>query len=168
MRRACPITLSDADRTILERWSRGRSTQARLVTRARIVLAAADGKENKEIALELQITRGAVGRWRHRFARAGLAGLEKDAPRAGRPPKAGDDLVRRIIEMTTQQKPTHTTHWSTRTLAEALGTNRSLVHRVWRAHGLKPHLSRTFKVSNDRSEERRVGKECRCRLSPSQ
>jgi transposase len=149
MRIACGITLSDADRTTLEQWARGRSTQARLVTRAKVVLAAADGKENKDIAADLRISRGAVARWRIRFAEAGVAGLEKDAPRGGRPPKARDDLVRRIIEMTTQQKPTNATHWSTRTLAEALGTNRSLVNRVWRAHGLKPHLWRTFKVSND-------------------
>ena len=149
MRCACQITLSDADRTILERWSRGRNTQARLVTRARVVLAAAQGKDNKDIAADLRISRGAVARWRDRFAKSGVAGLEKDTPRGGRPAKARDNLVRRIIEMTTQQKPTDATHWSTRALAEALGTNHSLVSRVWRAHGLKPHLSRTFKVSND-------------------
>jgi transposase len=149
MRRAREITLHDADRTILERWSRGRSAPARLVTRARIVLAAAEGKENKDIAAELKITRGAVARWRDRFAELGVAALEKDAPRGGRPPKARDDLVRRIIKMTTQQKPANATHWSTRTLAKALGTNRSLINRVWRANGLKPHLCRTFKVSND-------------------
>jgi transposase len=149
MRRAREITLHDADRTILERWSRGRSAPARLVMRARIVLAAAEGKENKDIAAELKITRGAVARWRDRFAELGVAALEKDAPRGGRPPKARDDLVRRIIKMTTQQKPANATHWSTRTLAKALGTNRSLINRVWRANGLKPHLCRTFKVSND-------------------
>jgi len=149
MRRACRITLSDDDRTTLERWSRGRSTQARLVTRARVVLAAAAGKETKAIAADLDVSRGAVARWRDRFAEAGLAGISKDAPRGGRPSKGRGDLVRRIVEMTTRQKPANATHWSTRTLAEALGTNRSLVHRVWRAHGLKPHLCRAFKVSND-------------------
>ena len=149
MRRARKIAFQDTYRTILERWSRGRSTPARLVIRARIVLAAADGRENKDIAAELKITRGAVARWRDRFAEPGVAGLEKDAPSGGRPLKARDDLVRRIIEMTTQQKPTNATHWSTRTLANALGTNRSLVNRVWRANGLKPHLCHTFKVSND-------------------
>src|SRR4051812_20244045 len=148
MRRACQIALSDADRTILERWSRGRSTQARRVTRARVVLAAAEGKENQDIASELKISRGAVARWRDRFAESGVAGLERDAPRGGRPPKARDDLVRRIIEMTTQQKPANATHWSTRTLAKALGTNRSLVSRVSRANGLKPPPSPTPKVSN--------------------
>ncbi len=149
MRRACRITLTDEDQAILERWSRARSTEARLVERARIVLLAAEGRENKDIAVELGITRATVGRWRDRFAARGITGIEKDAPRGGRPPKARDDLVRKIVEMTTQQKPADATHWSTRTLAEALGTNRSMVSRVWRAHGLKPHLSRTFKVSND-------------------
>ena len=149
MRRACQITLSDADRTTLERWSRGRSTQARWVTRARVVLAAAAGKENKDIAAELGISRGAVARWRDRFAASGVAGIKKDAPRGGRPPKERRDLVRRIVEMTTQQKPANATHWSTRTLAEALGTNHALVSRVWRAHGLKPHLCHAFKLSND-------------------
>ena len=97
MRRACQITVSDADRTTLERWSRGRSTQARLVTRARIVLAAAQGEENKDIAAELGISRGAVARWRDRFVAAGVAGIKKDARRGGRPPKERQDLVRRII-----------------------------------------------------------------------
>src|SRR5258708_7038768 len=118
MRRACAITLTDADRATLERWSRSRSTEARLVERSRIVLLAAEGRENKDIAAELGITRATVGRWRHRFADRGIAGIEKDSPRGGRPPKARDDLVAKILEMTTRQKPVHATHWSTRTLAE--------------------------------------------------
>ena len=149
MRIACAITLTDKDRAILERWSRSRSTEARLVERARIVLLAAEGRENKDIAVELGVTRATVGRWRDRFAARGMVGIEKDAPRGGRPPKTRDDLAEKIIEMTTRQKPANATHWSTRTLAEVLGTNRSMVSRVWRANGLKPHLSRTFKVSND-------------------
>ncbi len=149
MRRARVISLTDEDRATLERWARGRSTEARLVERSRIVLFAAEGRENKDIAAELGVTRVTVGRWRDRFADRGLAGIEKDAPRGGRPPKARDELVAKIIEMTTQRKPTNATHWSTRSLAEELGTNRSLVNRVWRANGLKPHLVKTFKVSND-------------------
>jgi transposase len=149
MRIACAITLTDKDRATLERWSRSRSTEARLVERARIILLAAEGRKNKDIAVELGVTRAAVGRWRDRFAGRGMVGIEKDAPRGGRPPKTRDDLVGKIIEMTTRQKPANATHWSTRTLAEAVGTNRSMVSRVWRANGLKPHLSRTFKVSND-------------------
>ena len=90
MRRACAITLTDEVRTTLERWSRSRSTEARLVERSRIVLLAAAGRQNKDIAAELGITRATVGRWRHRFADRGLAGIEKDSPRGGRPPKARD------------------------------------------------------------------------------
>src|SRR3954447_56397 len=131
MRRACEITLSLGDRSTLERWSRSRSTEARLVERARIVLLAADGRENKDIAAELGITRATAARWRDRFAAAGVAGIEKDAPRGGRPPKARDELAKKIVEMTTQRKPANATHWSTRTLAEALGTSRSMVSRVW-------------------------------------
>jgi transposase len=149
MRIARAILLTDKDRATLERWSRSRSTEARLVERARIILLAAEGRENKDIAIELGVTRATVSRWRDRFADRGIVGIEKDAPRGGRPPKTRDDLVAKIIEMTTRQKPANATHWSTRTLAETLGTNRSMISRVWRAHGLKPHLSRTFKVSND-------------------
>jgi transposase len=149
MRVAVSITLSDQDRKILRRWSRGRSTPARLVTRANVVLRAADGWENKQIAAELGITEQTVGRWRKRFASAGLAGIAKDAPRGGRKPRLRDRMVRKIIETTTQQTPKDATHWSTRTLAKFLGVDKMLVQRVWRANGFKPHRVKTFKVSND-------------------
>jgi hypothetical protein len=87
MRRACQITPSDEDRTTLERWSRGRSTQVRLATRARVVLTAPGGKENKDLPTELNISRGAVASWRDCFAEASLAGISRDAPRDERPPK---------------------------------------------------------------------------------
>jgi transposase len=150
VRIAAAIILSDADREVLHRWSRGRSTPARLVLRAGIVLAAAEGKDNKSIAAELGTNRLLVGKWRRRFADGGLAGIEKDAPRGGRKPTAREGIAAKIIEWTTQRKPGGATHWSVRTLAKELGSNRSMVNRVWRANGLKPHLSRTFKVSNDR------------------
>lgn len=149
MRIAPVITLSLGDRRTLERYSRGRSTPARLVLRARIVLAAAEGKDNKTIAAELGVNRQLVGKWRNRFAAQGLGGIEKDAPRGGRPPAARAALETKIIEFTTQKKPKNATHWSCRTLAAELGTTRSMINRVWRDHNLKPHLSRTFKVSND-------------------
>jgi transposase len=149
VRVAPKIVVNDEDRQTLDRWARGRSTPARLVLRARIILLAAEGKENKDIAEELGTDRLLVGRWRKRFAEKGLAGIEKDAPRGGRKPRAREAMAATIIEWTTRKKPKNATHWSTRTLAEALGTNRSMVNRVWRANGLKPHLSRTFKVSND-------------------
>jgi transposase len=148
MRVAPQITLTDEQRVTLLRWSRGRSTPTRLVRRARIVLLAAEGWENLEIATELDIERTIVGRWRRRFAQQGLAGLEKDAPRGGRKPDTG--LAAKIIEYTTQRRPPQATHWSTNSLAQELGVSQSRVSRVWRANGLKPHLARTFKVSNDR------------------
>jgi transposase len=98
----------------------------------------------------LNTNRPLVGKWRTRYARQGLAGIEKDAPRGGRPPVARQAMAKKIIQYTTQRKPANATHWSCRTLAAELGTSRSLVNRVWRANGLKPHLSRTFKLSNDR------------------
>ena len=156
MRIAPAITLNDADRELLQRWSRGRSTPARLVLRAGIVLRAAEGARNDVIAAELGTQRLLVGKWRNRFAESGVAGIEKDAPRGGRKPVARDAVAAKIIEWTTQRKPGNATHWSTRTLAKALGTNRAMVNRVWRANGLKPHLSRTFKVSNDRRFEEKL------------
>jgi transposase len=143
------ITLDDKERKILQRWSRGRSTAARLVLRAKIVLLAAKGKQNKDIASELGADRSIVGRWRSRFAQHGLTGIEKDAPRGGRKPTKRNQVARRIVEKTTQETPANATHWSTRSLAKKLGVSQSMVHRVWRANGLKPHLVRTFKVSND-------------------
>jgi transposase len=156
VRIAPTLTLNDLDRELLQRWSRGRSTPARLVLRARIVLRAADGARNDVIAAELGTDRLLVGKWRKRFAESGVAGIEKDAPRGGRKPAAHDAVAARIIEWTTQRKPDNATHWSTRTLAKVLGTNRAMVNRVWRANGLKPHLSGTFKVSNDRRFEEKL------------
>jgi transposase len=150
LRVAPKINLTDEDRQTLERWSRGRSTPVRQVLRARIVLAAAEGKENRAIATELDTDRLLVGKWRRRFAEKGLAGIEKDAPRGGRKPRAREALAARIVEWTTQKKPANATHWSTRTLAAELGTNHALVNRVWRANGLKPHLVESFKLSNDK------------------
>jgi transposase len=156
VRIAPAITLSDDDRSTLQRWARGRSTPARLVLRAKIVLAAAEGKQNNDIADELDTDRLLVGKWRKRFATLGIAGIEKDAPRGGRPDDARAAIEAKIIEHTTQRKPRDATHWSCRTLARELGTNRAMVNRVWRANGLKPHLFRTFKVSNDRKFEEKL------------
>jgi hypothetical protein len=149
MRVAPQIILTDPQRQTLESWARGRSTPVRLMQRAQIVLRAAAGQRNEQISAGLELDRGLVGRWRSRFAGQGLAGIEKDAPGRGRKPVARDALAGKIIAMTTREKPTNATHWSTRTLAKAVGTSQSMVHRVWRAHQLKPHLVRTFKFSND-------------------
>ena len=150
MRLGSSITLNDKERTTLEKWSRGKRTPVRLVTRAKIVLLAAQRLFNKDIALETGVGRDTVGRWRERFAEQGLTGIEKDAPRGGRTPRKRNAQARRIIEVTTQEKPRDATHWSTRTLAGHLDVSPSMVQRVWKANGLKPHRVKNFKVSNDK------------------
>ena len=149
MRVAVAIELSDEERITLTKWSRGRSTPARLVQRAKIVLLAADGLENKQIAVELHCKRETVGKWRNRFAEHRVAGIEKDAPRGGPTPIARLEHEAEILRMTTQETPPNATHWSLRTMAEAVGTSKDTVRRVWKDHNLKPHLTKTFKVSND-------------------
>ena len=149
MRIAPAIELSPEQRAALEQWARGRSLPARVVERARIVLRAAAGEQDKAIAQDLGITPKKVSRWRKRYLTLGLAGLEKDAPRAGRKPTIGARQIQRVVEMTTRHKPPHATHWSTRTMAAAVGISEASVRRIWRTHGLKPHLLQTFKVSRD-------------------
>jgi len=149
MRVAASILLTDEERTALVKWAQGRSTEARLVLRAKIVLAAADGVTNKQIAADLGTDTHTAARWRNRFAEKRLPGIKQDAPRGGRPPAQRQALVAEIIRRTTQETPPNATHWSTRTLARALGTDAMTVQRVWKANGLKPHLTKSFKVSND-------------------
>lgn len=150
MRVAVPIVLSPKERPILERWARGRRTPACLVRRAQIILRAAAGQRNDEIARALDTDRECVGRWRTRFAQQRLAGIEREAPRPGRTPAIAPVVLQRIVTLTTTTTPSAATHWSTRTLAVEVGVSPKTVHRVWQAHGLKPHRVRPFKVSRDR------------------
>ena len=149
MRIARPVTLTAEDRTVLEQQARGRSLPARVVERSRMVLLAADGKQDVEIADQLSITPKKAGHWRQRFLDGGLQAIEKDAPRPGRPAAITSKLVQQVIEKTTQSKPRNATHWSTRSMAQEMGISDSTVLRIWRAHGLKPHLVETFKISKD-------------------
>jgi transposase len=110
---------------------------------------AAAGKQDLEIAAEVGISNQKASRWRKRFLEMGLAGLEKDAPRPGRTPTITPAKVQEVVRLTTREKPSNATHWSTRTMAEAAGLSEKTVRRIWHKHGLKPHLSRTFKLSND-------------------
>jgi transposase len=116
----------------------------RVAERARIVLFAASGQQDKEIAAGMAITPKKVSRWRKRFLALGVAGLEKDAPRPGRNPKIGTRLRQRVVTLTTRQQPTNATHWSTRTMAAAVGISEASVRRIWRAHGLKPSFTDPF------------------------
>lgn len=149
MRRAPTIKLSDAERAVLTRLVNSGRTAVRLVERAQIVLLAADGMESRDIAKELRVARGTVGKWRGRFSAIGLAGIEKDAPRAGRTPSISARKIREIVRRTTQERPAGQTHWSRSTMAKLAGVSDSTVGRIWRSHGLKPHLVRNFKISRD-------------------
>src|SRR6266700_6833433 len=149
MRIAPAITLSPGQRTLLESQARSRSLSVRVAERARIVLFAASGQQDLEIAAHMAITPKKVSRWRKRFLALDVAGLQKDAPRPGRKPTLGTRLTKRVVTMTTRQPPTNATHWSTRTMAAAVGISEASVRRIWRAHGLKPHRLETFKISND-------------------
>lgn len=149
MRTAAPVRLNPEQRTALEQIARQRSLPARLVERARIVLRAAEGLENKQIAVQMGIMPEKAARWRKRFLEGGIAALEKDAPRPGRTRTISERQVRKIVEMTLHQKPADATHWSTRTMAAASGISEASVRRIWHAHGLKPHLVKTFKLSRD-------------------
>ena len=149
MRMATPISISPEVRRQLVDYSRGRRLPQRLVQRAKIVLMAADGEQNRMIAAALGLSRPTVQLWRDRFAMQGIAGIEKDATRPGRKPKLSAAKVRRVIKATLETTPPEATHWSVRSMAKAQGISRMAVQRIWAAHGLKPHLVRTFKLSND-------------------
>jgi transposase len=146
MRVAQPIVLNEETRRKLERQSRGRSTQARVVLRSRIVLLAAEGLQNKQIAAVLNVAPRMAALWRGRFIAQGVEGLLKDAPRPGRTPSISRTS---LIEKTTQSTPATATQWSTRTMAREMGISKASVSRIWRASGLKPHRVESFKVSND-------------------
>ena len=149
MRVAPPVVLDSQQRKTLEQWARSRSLPIRQVQRAQIILLAADGKQDLEIAAQVKISNQKAARWRKRFLQKGFPGLEKDATRPGRTPTITSAKIQDVVEKTTQEKPDNATHWSTRTMAAASGISEKSVRRIWHNHGLKPHLTRTFKISND-------------------
>ncbi len=146
MNQGTPIILTQDQRSELERRVRTQAQDVRSVRRARIVLLAADGVGNHEIARRLEISRNQVITWRGRFAEGGVAAIDADRPRSGRKPRID---ATEIVRITTQTMPEGATHWSTRKLAAKLGISDTTVLKVWQANGLKPHLVETFKVSRD-------------------
>lgn len=146
LRIAPTVTLTPSQQQQLESWAGTRSLPLRQVQRSQIVLLAAAGHQDIEIAEQLRMSRYKVARWRKRFLALGLEGLLRDATRPGRPRTVDRQ---EIIRRTTQEKPCVATHWSTRSLARSLATSAASVHRVWRTHGLKPHRVETFKLSRD-------------------
>jgi transposase len=119
-----------------------------LARRARIVLLAAEGLENRMIAVELAAAPDTVGKWRRRFAERRMDGLY-DEPRPGAPRRIGDDAIAETVRRTLEETPPDATHWSLRSMARSVGHAPSTIHRIWQAFGLQPHRSRTFKLSSD-------------------
>jgi len=146
--RAVVITLSPAEREQLEAWSRRRTSAQALAERSRIVLAAADGLSTSEIARRLGVNVSTARRWRTRFAVHRLDGLT-DEPRPGQPRKITDAKIEEVIVKTLETSPKDATHWSTRSMAAEVGLNQTAVHRIWKAFGLQPHRSETWKLSKD-------------------
>ena len=149
MRVAPPVVIDETTRRELERLSRKRSMEARVVLRSRIVLLASEGMQNQQIAAQLGVSTRMTALWRGRFLELGIEGLLKDAPRPGRTPKITAEAVAEVVTKTTQTTPANATQWSTRTMASEAGISEASVRRIWRAHGLKPHRIESFKVSND-------------------
>jgi transposase len=142
------VALTDEERATLEGWARRRTSSQALAERCRIVLACAEGRSNTGVAQHLGVARSTVIKWRSRFVARRLEGLV-DEPRPGAPRTITDAQVERVIVTTLEQAPKDATHWSTRGLARQLGMSQSAVSRIWRAFGLKPHLTEAFKLSTD-------------------
>jgi transposase len=144
--RELKLTAQESNQLI--EWTRRHKTSQALALRARIVLTCAEGENNCEVARRLRVYRQTVGKWRSRFLARGLDGL-LDEPRPGAPRKHDDARIEQLIATTLNERPREATHWSTRLLAQKLKMSQSTVSRVWRAFGLQPHRSETFKLSTD-------------------
>jgi transposase len=151
MRKIDQIGISAADRERLERLVRDRNTPQKAVWRARIVLLASDGLTAEGIAAAVDKSLLTVRRWRRRYVAKGMDGLLKDATRPSRVKPLTAEKIKQVVHMTLHAKPPNATHWSLRSMAAAAGVSYSSVQRIWRAHGLKPHLVETFKVSRDKN-----------------
>lgn len=144
------VQVPEADRVELDRLVRSRTTEQRVVERARIVLASAGGLKNAEICAAVSVSHPTVRRWLDRYESQGVAGLLEDLPRSGRPKAISPDMEAEVIRLTQKAPPAgEGTHWSTRRLAPVAGVSRTSVARIWKAHGLQPHRVRTFKLSKD-------------------
>ncbi|GAA3811643.1 hypothetical protein GCM10022206_57800 [Streptomyces chiangmaiensis] len=147
-RRKPELVLSEAERAELTRWARRAKTAQFLALRARIVLRCAEGGTNKEVAAELGVSQGTVNRWRSRFIRLWLDGLN-DEPRPGRPPSILLDQVEDVLTATLESTPGKDTHWSRASMAKHSGLSKSTIGRIWKKFDLKPHLQDAFKLSTD-------------------
>lgn len=148
---AKPLLVDNNQRRRLEFLAGNGKTPQKIALRARVVLLASQGKANSVIAKILGVSRPTVLAWRGRFARSGVPGLMKDAPRPGRKKKLSPEKTQAVVDATLHSTPPGQTHWSVRTMAEAQGISRMAVQRIWKLHGLKPHRVKTFKLSNDKN-----------------
>jgi transposase len=142
------VNLTDAERLQLESISHSRTLPHALVTRALIVLRAAEGVSNIAIADEVGLSMQTVCKWRQRYVKQGLPGLH-DELRPGRPRSVSDEKVAAVIRKTLNTKPKDSTHWTIRSIAKESKLSRPTVHRIWTAFGLQPHRQRHFKLSTD-------------------
>jgi transposase len=143
-----PLTLTEDERATLQGWRRRRTTAQALAQRAGVVLECAAGKANRTVARELRLDEDTVGKWRQRFLVKRVDGL-LDEPRPGAPRTIADAQVERVVTLTLESTPRDATHWSTRAMAARCGLSQSTVGRIWRAFGLQPHRTDTFKLSRD-------------------
>jgi len=143
------LIVNPEDREDIQRWLNAHGTPQQVTLRSRIVLAAADGRPDSAIARELDVNRKTVVLWRARFAAEGMESLWQVAPGRGRKPSYGPEKIKAIVEATLQTKPKGMTQWSCRVMAERQGVGKSTINNIWRSHNLKPHRTKTFKLSRD-------------------
>jgi transposase len=142
------LLLTEEERARLESIAHRARSHPLLARRARVVLACGEGLDNYAVARQLRCSLGMVGKWRARFLKARLEGLY-DEPRPGAPRQVSDEQVESVVIQTLESTPRGQTHWSTRELAKTTGLSRMTISRIWRAFGLQPHRSETFKLSPD-------------------
>ena len=143
-----PLILTEEERNRLQSLAHRARSQPLLARRARVVLACSEGLDNQSVARKLRVSLGMVGKWRARFLKARMEGLY-DEPRPGAPRTVSDEQVEQVVIETLESTPRGKTHWSTRGLAKATGLSRMTISRIWRAFGLQPHRTDTFKLSPD-------------------
>jgi transposase len=146
---ALPLNLKESDTQQLRQWSSAFGTPQQVALRCRIVLAAAEGKSDYEIATQLNVNRKTVMLWRARFQQEGIEGLWEVAAGRGRKATYGPEKIQSIVEATLRGKPKGMTHWSCRSMAETQDVSKSTVNSIWRSHNIKPHRTKTFKLSRD-------------------
>jgi transposase len=152
---AC-IRLSAADRATLDGLVSGRNTPQKVVWRSRIVLLLADRLGVMAVARSVGMSKVTVSRWQERYLAKAIPGLRRDGTRPGRKPPLTGEPIKQVVDKTLHEKPAAGTHWTSRKMAAACGLSYTSVQRIWKAHELKPHLVKTFKLSNDKQFAEKV------------